>query len=114
MAHPIVFVYLTAWFSAPFLESAASNDIHLLQEYKSMDRKVSAITTTVLNRHTWYLTKELVPLSLFDVDLPLERRTLFAARIGKQTLGAVQVETFKIVRLLSYLHYCAFYGEIRQ
>ena len=111
MAHPIVFVYLTAWFSAPFLESAASNDIHLLQEYKSMDRKVSAITTTVLNRHTWYLTKELVPLSLFDVDLPLERRTLFA---GQQPLGAVQVETFKIVRLLSYLHYGAFYGEIRQ
>lgn len=100
--HFVVFVYLRAWFSASFLESAASDDIrllHSLQKYKSVDR-VSAITTTVLNRHTWYLTEEQIPLSLFDKDLPLELRSLLAARIGQKTLGAIQVETWKFVWLL--------------
>ena len=85
MAHFVVFVYLRAWFSAPVLEAAATNDIRLfqsLQKYKSVDKKVSTITTTVLkkvstitttvlNRHTWYLTEEVIPLSLFDEDLTL-------------------------------------------
>ena len=56
-----------------------------------MDRKVSAITTTVLNRHTWYLTEELIPLSLFDEELPLQQRTLLAARISQQIPGAVEI-----------------------
>ena len=94
MANFVVFVYLKAWFTAPFLESAASNDIRLfqsLQKYKSVDRKVSAITTTVLNRHTWYLTEELIPLSLFDEELPLQQRTLLAARISQQIPRAVEI-----------------------
>ena len=95
MAHFVVFVYLRAWFSAPVLEAAATNDNRLfqsLQKYKSVDKKVSTITTTVLNRHTWYLTEELVPLSLFDEDLTLDQRSLLAASIGQQTHGVVEIK----------------------
>ena len=67
-----VIVYPRAWFTAPALVSAASNDISLfrsLHKFKSVDSKVSTIiTTAVLNRHTWYLTEELIPLSLFNED----------------------------------------------
>ena len=94
MAHFVVFVYLRAWFSAPVLEAAATNDIRLfqsLQKYKSVDKKVSTITTTILNRHTWYLTEELVPLSLFDEVLTLDQRALLAASIGQQTPGVIEI-----------------------
>ena len=112
MAHFVVFVYLRAWFSAPVLEAAATNDIRLfqsLQKYKSVDKKVSTITTTVLNRHTWYLTEELVPLSLFDVDLTLDQRTLLAARIGKQRVRAVRLCRTTFHSTLQPLEYSCFF-----
>ena len=56
-----------------------------------MDKKVSTITATVLNRHTWCLTEELVPLSLFDEDLTLDQRTRLAARKCQQTSGVVEI-----------------------
>ena len=34
-----------------------------------------------MNRHTWYLTEELITLSLFDEQLPLETRTKLAKEI---------------------------------
>ena len=41
--------------------------------------------------HTWYLSEELVPLSLFDESLPLETRTSLARQIGELTQGAVEI-----------------------
>ena len=38
------------------------------------------------------LTEELVPLSLFDEDLPLDQRTLLAARISQQTPGVIEIK----------------------
>ena len=90
----VVFVYLKAWFSAPSLMSAATNDIDLftsLQKFKTVHKKVSTATSTVLNRHTWYLTEELIPLSLFDEHLPIETRSLLATKIGQLTSGEMEI-----------------------
>ncbi len=90
----VVFVYLKAWFSAPSLMSAATNDIDLftsLQKFKTVHKKVSTATSTVLNRHTWYLTEELIPLSLFDEHLPIETRNLLATKIGQLTSGEMEI-----------------------
>ena len=114
MAHFVVFAYLRAWFIAPVLEAAATNDIRLfqsLQKYKSVDKKVSTITTTVLNRHTWYLTEELVPLSLFDEDLTLDQRTLLAARIGQQTHGVVEIKKPNLLVITKESELSEFVGQ---
>ena len=89
MALFVVFVYLKSWFNAPSLTSAAENDLNLyksLQKFKNVHKKVSSSTSTVLNRHTWYLTEELIPLSLFD-----DKRTLLATKIGQLTPGGTKV-----------------------
>ena len=94
MALFVVFVYLRSWFTAPALVSAASNDINLfrsLQKFKSVDSKVSTITTAVLIRYTWYLTEELIPLSLFNEDLPLSERTLLATKIGQISYAETKI-----------------------
>ena len=94
MALFVVFVYLRAWFTALALVSAASNDLNLfqsLQKFKSVDKKISTITTAVLNRHTWYLTEELIPLSFFNEELPLDERTLLATKIGQITCGETEI-----------------------
>ena len=73
MALFVVFVYLEAWFSATVLVSAASNDLAFhkrADSFKAVDKKVSRSATKVLNRHTWYLTEELIALTIFDEGLP--------------------------------------------
>ena len=55
MALFVVFVYLSAWFSGPFLVSATANDLTLLhssQKVKSVDWEISTITTAVLTTDT--------------------------------------------------------------
>ena len=84
MALFVVFVYLKPWFTASGLSSAATNDLELcksLAKYKKINKGVSSKTMKVLNRHTWYLTEDLISLSLFNEDVPLETRTLLAIQI---------------------------------
>ena len=86
MALFVVFVYLRSWFKAPLLSSAASNDLELyksLKNFKKISKKTSESCCTVLKRHTWYLTEELVVFSLFDETLPLATRNKLATKISK-------------------------------
>ena len=55
--------------------------------------KVSSKTCTVLNRHTWYLTEELITLSLFNEDTPIEARSLVAREIhGQAASGKLEIQ----------------------
>ena len=81
----VVFVYIQAWYSAPSLATAASNDIQLykrLLKFKSVHKKVSSSTSKVFRRHPWYLTEEMIFCSLFNEDLPMELRNTLASMIG--------------------------------
>ena len=72
MTYFIVFVYLRSWFTAPLLYSAARSDLELyksIRKFSKVHKKLSAVGEAVLQRHTWYLTEELIPLSLFDTKL---------------------------------------------
>ena len=88
MALFVVFGYLIAWFTAPCLTSAASNDLILYNgggKFKKIHKKISDKTSALLNRHTWYLTEELIPFSLFNDVVPLETRSLLAKKIHEQS-----------------------------
>ena len=87
----VVFVYLRPWFTASGLSSAAQNDLLFcksLAKYKKINTGVSSKTLAVLNRHTWYLTEDMISLSLFNEDLSLENRTLLAAQIHHKSSPA--------------------------
>ena len=45
----------------------------------------------MLQRHTWYLTEELVPLALFNEKLPLDDRTHLALKIGQLPLEELDI-----------------------
>ena len=93
-----VFVYLESWFTAGSIFSAASNDIKLynrIQKFQVINKQVSVSSTAVINRHTWYLTEDLIPLALFDEDVPLETRNTLAKNISM--LPSVEVENKKPV-----------------
>ena len=47
-------------------------------------RYATAKTSTSLNRHTWNLTEDLISFSLFNDDIPVEERTLLAAKIIRE------------------------------
>ena len=78
MAIFIIFPYLQSWFTSPSLLGAAQNDLDLfkrLQKFSKIDKKITSATSSVLSRHPWYLTEELIPVSLFNISLPVEERT---------------------------------------
>ena len=81
----ILFVYLESWFTSSFLFSAAHNDILLHQrllKFNKYHRKLSRVGLTVLQRHTWYLTEELVPLALFSSNITDEVQNSLAQSIS--------------------------------
>ena len=86
----IVFCYMQYWFLAPSLEDAAQNDIKLftsLQKFnkvpEKLSKKIVTKTSAILQRHTWYLSEELIPISLFSDRVPDEEKEVIAAKIGK-------------------------------
>ena len=84
MAIFVVFFYMKPWFTAPRLASAATNDLDLynkLQKFRKIDKKVADKCIGTLQRHTWYLTEDLITFSLFDDELPVETRNELAANI---------------------------------
>ena len=85
MALFIVFVYLKSWFTSTNLYSAASADLDLYGRIKqfSKHKKIAEVGEVVLQRHTWYLTEELIPLSLFDAKLPEDAANRLAEKIGQ-------------------------------
>ena len=84
MALYVVFCHLKPWFTAPLVWSAASNDLAMyrsLIDFIKIDKKAADLCCKKLNRHTWYLTEELIPLTLFNEEIALETRTEIATEI---------------------------------
>lgn len=73
-----VLIYTKYWISAPLAAEAAINDLNLwikLKKYNSVDREISKLTTQVLERHLWYVSDELVGLSIFSEQISLEEKS---------------------------------------
>ena len=71
MSSFIMFTYLSYLFTSPSLTRAASNDLKMFQDlssFKRVNKAVSESCLLVLQRHTWYLTEDLVPVALFNID----------------------------------------------
>ena len=63
---------------------------HLLQ-YEMIDRQIADSAIWALNRHLWYLTAEMIPLSLFSESVPLgEHQALANALLGVKPADELQ------------------------
>ena len=76
----ITHVYCIWWLSSNKAIDAPWNDLKLFQallKYEVVNREISQSATQALSRHLWYLTEEMIPLSLFSTKVPqLERQEL--------------------------------------
>ena len=76
---------MESWFTSSFLFSAAQNYLLLHQrllKFSKFHKKLSQVGLSVLQRHTWYLTEELVPLSLFSNNISIEVQHSLAQKIS--------------------------------
>ena len=67
-----VFVYVPWWLTSPNSAAAPYNDLMLikgLSDYSVVDRKCTDAARKAFSNHMWYLTQELVPLSLFSSEI---------------------------------------------
>lgn len=65
-------LYTQAWAEAPLATEAALNDLMLwtkLKSYGKTDSELSDAVCTVLSRHLWYLSEDLVGMALFSAKV---------------------------------------------
>ena len=78
----VVYIYLRYWFAATLTSQAPRNDLAFFKSavhYKTVDEVISKSAVHALRLHTWYLTEDLVGLSLFDNKVSVSDRTRMAA-----------------------------------
>lgn len=69
----VVRLYIKAWFMAPNAAAAPACDLQFLKDlvaYEAVNLQVSKVSTDKFGSHIWYLSEELVCLSLFDDHTP--------------------------------------------
>jgi len=74
----VVLIYVKAWFLATSAVAAPYHDLKFLQkllDFKEVDEKTSEAAVKKIANHLWYLTEELIPLSLFDPEVPVEDKS---------------------------------------
>lgn len=77
-------VYCSWWIKCTSAIDAPWNDLCLyrkLLQYRDVDSQVSDSALAAFRRHLWYLTAEMVPLSLFSDHVPAEERRSLADKM---------------------------------
>ena len=54
---------------------------HKLKKFSKIDVDIANAATSVLNRHTWYLLEETVPMALFSSKLSNDEKSQLASKI---------------------------------
>ena len=75
---------MECWFTSSSLFGAAQNDLlhERLSRFSKYHKKFSKVGLTILQRHHWYLTEELVPLSPFNSNISEEVQNSIAEKIS--------------------------------
>ena len=94
MSSFILHCYIGYWFTSPSLTGAASNDLKMYQDhttFKRVSKAVSDACLPVLQRHTWYLTEECIPIALCNPALETETCNQLAKEIGGLPPTSIQI-----------------------
>lgn len=77
-------VYSPWWFSCNSALNSPFNDLKLYQNllaFAEVDRQIAASAIKALERHLWYLTAEMIPLSLFSSLVPRPDKIALANKL---------------------------------
>ena len=80
----VTLVYIPWWLKSTSPTDALCNDLDLyvqLLEYEKIDRSISSSALKAFQRHLWYLTSEMVPLSLFSDMVPTTDKKNIAKKL---------------------------------
>lgn len=87
----LVNIYVVAWFDAPSPIKSAHQDLNMIKNlyaFSSIHAKIADAATKTFSRHLWYLSEELVGLSLFDdtVTIQVKKQTVVAMKTRERTV----------------------------
>ena len=81
--------YVPHWLNTSLGIDDPSNDLQFyksLHKFKAEDEEIAQVAITALNRHMWYLTEELAPLSLFSNKVSDQEKGQIAKQIIKHKM----------------------------
>ena len=81
-------IYTKVWTEAPFAADAPNGDLQLwsnLEKYQEVDKEISDAAKKVLKNHLWYLSDELVGLSLFSDKISAAEKCLIVAGMTRES-----------------------------
>lgn len=79
-----VMIHLRAWMTAPLGAEAPLNDFQLMRQLLKYSNKIiSESTSKKLGLHLWYLSEELIGLSLFDSRISSESKKMMLAAMNE-------------------------------
>ena len=116
MAVFILIFYVKYWFTTPLSSSAARQDLNFMSgvmEYQKVNSQLSFKVLQSTYRHLWYLTPQLITLSLLDKGLKTKIKEEIATvlhdtervgiQTGKPTFPMLPYEATKVGEDMSYL-----------
>ena len=80
----VCYIYVEAWLSCPSAADAAYNDLEMIKtlvSYTKTDPEVAEVVLTAFARHTWYLSAELIPMTLVSDKVHAETKVQIADRL---------------------------------
>ena len=89
MSSFILHCYIRYWFTSPSLTGAASKMYQDLTTFKRVSKAVSDACLPVLQKHTWYLTEECIPIALSNPALEIGGLPPTSIQIRKPTLPSI-------------------------
>ena len=80
----IIFCYVPWWITSSVTSAAPTSDLQLINnihEYSIVDSITAGAALDAMRRHTWYLTEEMVVLSLFNSHVSLDTKQRMADKL---------------------------------
>lgn len=80
-----VFLYVKNWFEAPISAKAAFNDLAFWKEagkYSTFDKEIAITIKKALQPHVWYISDELIGLSLFSNKVTFKNKLSIASKMS--------------------------------
>ncbi|KAG0715676.1 hypothetical protein GWK47_011405 [Chionoecetes opilio] len=85
----VVRVYAKAWIEASFSVQAPRLDLELIKAlgtYDKIDPEIGDVALSKLSSHLWYVSEELVGLSVFDSDVSCETKNAMVTALRERNL----------------------------
>lgn len=83
-------IYLKAWFTAPLAALAPAHDFQLIKDlvaYEVVNPQIAKVAAQKFSSHLWYLSEELILMSLFDDSISVADKQAIVTAIHESSLS---------------------------